>query len=91
MGVQTETLARPAQRARPADQFDPASTVAALIRDMRDPTAEQLQTMLSALNLRLRAMDARGCYEGLASVADHVLDAFGALDDVTCNPDGRHA
>ena len=81
----------PTRRLPPADQFDPAQCVAALIRDMRDPTAEQLQTMLSALNLRLRAMDARGCYEGLESVADHVLDAFGALDDVTCNPDGRHA
>lgn len=73
------------------NHFDPAQTVAALIRDMRDPTAEQLQTMLGALETRLRAMDARGCYEGLEAVADHVLDAFGAVDAVTCNADGRSA
>lgn len=73
------------------NHFDPAQTVAALIRDMRDPTAEQLQTMLAALDVRLREMDARGCYERLEAVADHVLNAFGAVDAVTCNPDGRFA
>lgn len=91
MRVQYETEVRPTRRLPPADQFDPAQCVAALIRDMRDPTAEQLQTMLSALDVRLREMDARGCYAGLEAVADHVLEAFGAVDAVTCSPDGRSA
>jgi hypothetical protein len=72
-------------------KFDPAQAAAAIVRDMPDPTHEQLQVLINALSSRLQSMDERGCYDGLLSVIDKLDEACDALDAVVCHTDGRPA
>jgi hypothetical protein len=71
--------------------FCPAQAAIALIRDMRDPTDEQLKGILSALGSRLKAMHDSGRYTGLESLICAVDDAHDATDEVQCLLDGVSA
>ena len=77
--------------ARPAGTFCPASAAASIIRDMPDPTAEQIKMLLEALVARVDSMCCRGCYDGLDALVARLLDAYLAVDDVVCRPDGSAA
>lgn len=68
--------------------LDEAQQVAVLIRDMRDPTHEQLKTMLGELMNRVDAMHRSGHYTGMDVLGERIDAAYDALDGVSGNADG---
>ena len=55
--------------------------IAAQLRDMPEPTADQVQLILATLQCRLHEMHARGCHPWAGQAADCVLDAHAACDE----------